>query len=82
MNRRGNMTKNVMRKAMENGDNRGSHGQAYKDKSKPMDIRSSNINAAKGKIAIGAFADRIGACSRGSISRGERARNRRKYYLI
>ncbi|XP_012538985.1 T-complex protein 1 subunit delta [Monomorium pharaonis] len=41
------MTKNVMRKPMENGDNRGSHGQAYKDKSKPMDIRSSNINAAK-----------------------------------
>ncbi|EGI63449.1 PREDICTED: T-complex protein 1 subunit delta [Acromyrmex echinatior] len=41
------MTKNVMRKTMENGDNRGSHGQAYKDKSKPADIRSSNINAAK-----------------------------------
>ncbi|KYN26825.1 PREDICTED: T-complex protein 1 subunit delta [Trachymyrmex cornetzi] len=41
------MTKNVMRKPMENGDNRGSHGQAYKDKSKPADIRSSNINAAK-----------------------------------
>ena len=35
---------------MENGDSRGSHGQAYKDKSKPADIRSSNINAAKGKI--------------------------------
>lgn len=34
---------------MENGDARGSHGQAYKDKSKPTDIRSSNINAAKGK---------------------------------
>lgn len=34
---------------MENGDSRGSHGQAYKDKSKPTDIRSSNINAAKGK---------------------------------
>lgn len=32
---------------MENGDARGSHGQAYKDKSKPTDIRSSNINAAK-----------------------------------
>ncbi|KYQ54920.1 T-complex protein 1 subunit delta [Trachymyrmex zeteki] len=41
------MTKNMMRKPMENGDNRGSHGQAYKDKSKPADIRSSNINAAK-----------------------------------
>ncbi|KAG5330640.1 TCPD protein, partial [Acromyrmex charruanus] len=41
------MTKNVMRKTMENGDNRGSHGHAYKDKSKPADIRSSNINAAK-----------------------------------
>ncbi|XP_012060230.1 PREDICTED: T-complex protein 1 subunit delta [Atta cephalotes] len=41
------MTKNVMRKPMENGDSRGSHGQAYKDKSKPADIRSSNINAAK-----------------------------------
>lgn len=25
-------------------------GQAYKDKSKPTDVRSSNINAAKGKI--------------------------------
>lgn len=24
-------------------------GQAYKDKSKPADVRSSNINAAKGK---------------------------------
>ncbi|KYM88596.1 T-complex protein 1 subunit delta [Atta colombica] len=41
------MTKNVMRKPMENGGSRGSHGQAYKDKSKPADIRSSNINAAK-----------------------------------
>lgn len=40
------MTKNMIRRAMENGD-RGSHGQAYKDKSKPTDIRSSNINAAK-----------------------------------
>lgn len=44
-----NMTKNLMRKAMENGDHRGAHGHAYKDKSKPTDIRSSNINAAKGK---------------------------------
>lgn len=67
---------------MENGDNRGSHGQAYKDKSKPTDIRNSNINAAKGKIAIGAFADRPGAYPRGSISYDERARSRRKYYLI
>lgn len=25
-------------------------GQAYKDKTKPADVRSSNINAAKGKI--------------------------------
>lgn len=25
-------------------------GQAYKDKSKPADVRSSNINAAKGKM--------------------------------
>ncbi|XP_071625613.1 T-complex protein 1 subunit delta [Temnothorax longispinosus] len=44
------MTKNMfsMRKlGMENGDSRGAHGQAYKDKSKPADIRSSNINAAK-----------------------------------
>ncbi|XP_077256631.1 chaperonin containing TCP1 subunit 4 [Temnothorax americanus] len=44
------MTKNMfsMRKqGMENGDGRGAHGQAYKDKSKPADIRSSNINAAK-----------------------------------
>lgn len=24
-------------------------GQAYKDKSKPADVRSSNINAAKGE---------------------------------
>lgn len=24
-------------------------GQAFKDKSKPADVRSSNINAAKGK---------------------------------
>ncbi|XP_032690063.1 T-complex protein 1 subunit delta [Odontomachus brunneus] len=39
------MTK--LRKSMENGDSRGAHGQAYKDKSKPTDIRSSNINAAK-----------------------------------
>lgn len=44
---RRNMTK--LRKSMENGDTRGAHGQAYKDKSKPTDIRSSNINAAKGK---------------------------------
>jgi len=43
------MTKNVVRKPMENGDYRGAHGQAYKDKSKPTDIRSSNINAAKGE---------------------------------
>lgn len=28
----------------------GHSGQAYKDKSKPTDIRSSNINAAKGII--------------------------------
>lgn len=32
---------------METSDSRGAHGQAYKDKSKPTDIRSSNINAAK-----------------------------------
>lgn len=25
-------------------------GQAFKDKSKPADVRSSNISAAKGKI--------------------------------
>ncbi|XP_018407279.1 PREDICTED: T-complex protein 1 subunit delta [Cyphomyrmex costatus] len=37
----------MVRKVTENGDSRGSHGQAYKDKSKPADIRSSNINAAK-----------------------------------
>ena len=30
------------------GDGRRPQGQAYKDKSKPTDIRSSNINAAKG----------------------------------
>ncbi|KZC05662.1 PREDICTED: T-complex protein 1 subunit delta [Dufourea novaeangliae] len=29
------------------GDGRTAHNQAYKDKSKPADIRSSNINAAK-----------------------------------
>ncbi|XP_017797695.1 PREDICTED: T-complex protein 1 subunit delta [Habropoda laboriosa] len=29
------------------GDGRGAHGKAYKDKSKPTDIRTSNINAAK-----------------------------------
>ncbi|XP_076680364.1 chaperonin containing TCP1 subunit 4 [Andrena cerasifolii] len=29
------------------GDGRGAHGMAYKDKSKPADIRSSNISAAK-----------------------------------
>lgn len=29
------------------GDGRSSHNHAYKDKSKPADIRSSNINAAK-----------------------------------
>ncbi|XP_054004808.1 T-complex protein 1 subunit delta [Hylaeus anthracinus] len=29
------------------GDGRGALGQAYKDKSKPTDIRTSNINAAK-----------------------------------
>ena len=27
----------------------GKQGQAFKDKSKPADIRQSNINAAKGK---------------------------------
>lgn len=27
-------------------------GQAYKDKSKPADVRASNINAAKGKFLI------------------------------
>lgn len=37
------------------GDGRGNHGQAYKDKSKPTDIRSSNINAAKGKSKFSAF---------------------------
>lgn len=37
------------------GDGRGNHGQAYKDKSKPADIRSSNINAAKGKCKFSAF---------------------------
>jgi len=66
-----------MRKPMENGDSRGSHGQAYKDKSKPADIRSSNINAAKGKI-INAICDRpfsncIGTCPCNSISYGRRA---------
>lgn len=47
---------------MENGDHRGSHGQAYKDKSKPTDIRSSNINAAKGKITIENFGAPISGC--------------------
>jgi len=62
-----------MRKPMENGDNRGSHGQAYKDKSKPADIRSSNINAAKGRIirfANGAFSDYVETCSRSWINYG------------
>lgn len=31
---------------------RGGHGAAYKDKSKPTDIRTSNINAAKGIYII------------------------------
>lgn len=31
------------------GDASKSRGIAYKDKSKPADVRSSNINAAKGK---------------------------------
>lgn len=34
---------------MEASNSRGAHAQAYKDKSKPTDIRSSNINAGKGK---------------------------------
>lgn len=32
------------------GDAIKSHKIAYKDKSKPTDIRNSNINAAKGKL--------------------------------
>jgi hypothetical protein len=28
------------------------HETAYKDKTKPADIRHSNINAAKGKLSI------------------------------
>lgn len=28
------------------------HSQAYKDKTKPTDIRSSNINAAKGNLSF------------------------------
>jgi hypothetical protein len=34
------------------GDGRKTRPGAYKDKSKPADIRSSNINAAKGKFII------------------------------
>jgi T-complex protein 1 subunit delta len=34
------------------GDSRKAHTGAYKDKSKPAEIRSSNINAAKGKFGI------------------------------
>lgn len=34
------------------GDNKRPQGGAYKDKTKPTDIRSSNINAAKGKCFI------------------------------
>lgn len=30
----------------------GRQGQAFKDKSKPADIRQSNINAAKGKQSL------------------------------
>lgn len=31
------------------GDSRRAHPGAYKDKSKPTEIRTSNINAAKGE---------------------------------
>jgi T-complex protein 1 subunit delta len=33
------------------GDSRKAQAGVYKDKSKPADIRSSNINAAKGRIS-------------------------------
>lgn len=33
-------------------DNRITQGGAYKDKSKPTDIRNSNINAAKGNYYL------------------------------
>lgn len=33
-------------------DGRKGHTGAYKDKSKPVDIRSSNINAAKGRNIV------------------------------
>lgn len=32
------------------GDANKARGTAYKDKSKPQDVRLSNINAAKGKL--------------------------------
>lgn len=34
------------------GDNRKMQGVAYKDKTKPNDIRNSNINAAKGNFLL------------------------------
>lgn len=35
------------------GDSKRTQTGAYKDKSKPAEIRSSNINAAKGKVGEG-----------------------------
>lgn len=40
------MVSKVVSAPMKSG---GRQGQAFKDKSKPADIRQSNINAAKGK---------------------------------
>lgn len=37
------------------GDGRRALGQAYKDKTKPADIRASNINAAKGMSSLAKF---------------------------
>lgn len=34
------------------GDSNRQHNVAYKDKSKPTDIRNSNINAAKGNYFL------------------------------
>lgn len=60
------------------GDGRGAHGKAYKDKSKPADIRSSNISAAKGNrtINVGTYVINV------SIFAERASRCQRKYYLI
>lgn len=41
-----------MTASVGSGDNKKLQGGAYRDKTKPTDIRSSNINAAKGNSFI------------------------------